>query len=208
MLRHLLAPLMFALLLPPALAEDVRVYGQGEAVNPDDVARILSRSPAAAPKMRSLRLLDDTPSAAATAPASGSDLVAAASPSPAAAYAAEAAAPAAPATSALALPVQFSFNSADILPAARPQLDALAEGIRRLPDVLRVTIEGHTDAVGSDQYNRQLSLRRAHAVQGYLVAVHHIDPSRLRAVGLGEYMPLAGLSPDAPQNRRVQFRGE
>jgi len=104
--------------------------------------------------------------------------------------------------------VQFSFDSAEILPGARAQLDALAQGIRLLPALKTVVIEGHTDAVGTDQYNDQLSQRRAYAVKRYLVAEHRIDPSRLRAVGMGKYEPLPGKDPVAAENRRVQFRGE
>jgi OmpA-OmpF porin, OOP family len=103
--------------------------------------------------------------------------------------------------------VQFAFDSADLLPNARPQLDALAEGIRLLPPTASVRIEGHTDAAGSDAYNDHLSRRRAESVKRYLVA-HGIDPSRLRAVGLGEQATLPGRDPQAPENRRVQFRGE
>jgi outer membrane protein OmpA-like peptidoglycan-associated protein len=110
--------------------------------------------------------------------------------------------------SVLSLPVQFAFDSAEILPAARAQLDALAEGVRMLPPTTRVVIEGHTDAAGRDDYNQQLSLRRAQSVKRYLVAAHGVEPDRLRAVGLGEYAPLVGLAPTAPENRRVQFRGE
>ena len=106
------------------------------------------------------------------------------------------------------LPVQFAFDSAEILPSARSQLDALAEGIRMLPAVQAVVIEGHTDAIGSDAYNETLSLRRAYAVKSYLVASHRIDPTRLHAVGLGKFQPLPGRDPQAPENRRVQFRGE
>jgi outer membrane protein OmpA-like peptidoglycan-associated protein len=111
-------------------------------------------------------------------------------------------------SSALSLPVQFSFDSSDILPAARKQLDALAEGLRMLPNLQSVVIEGHTDATGSDAYNEQLSQRRAMVVKHYLVAMHGIDPARLRAVGLGKYVPLPGADRYAPENRRVQFRGE
>jgi outer membrane protein OmpA-like peptidoglycan-associated protein len=110
--------------------------------------------------------------------------------------------------SVLSLPVQFAFDSAEILPTARAQLDALAEGVRLLPETTRVVIEGHTDAAGSAEYNQQLSLRRAQSVKLYLVAAHGIDESRLRALGLGKYAPLVGLAANAPENRRVQFRGE
>ena len=201
-LRPLLAALLLALGAGSALAQDLRLYRAGDAVNPREVAAILAQPGGAAPlKMRSIRLLDDN-AAAAAQPA----LLAAAAAAPV-----EIAGPPATAhirAAALALPVQFGFDSAEILPAAKPQLDALAEGILMLPTLKSVVIEGHTDATGTDQYNELLSTRRAYAVKRYLVAAHHIDPARLRAVGLGDYAPLPGRDPYAAENRRVQFRGE
>ena len=196
----LLAHLMLAFLAGSAMAQDVRLYGSNEAVDPRDVAQILDQTKAPAIKMRSIRVLDDS------APGQGT-------PSQQqVAFADEAMVAGRPMahlrSTALALPVQFSFDSADILPAARRQLDALAEGIRMLPSIQSVVIEGHTDAAGSDTYNEQLSQRRAYAVKRYLVAMHGIDPARLRAVGLGKYVPLEGRDIFAPENRRVQFRGE
>lgn len=180
-----LLPTAAALLLSAAAslaaqAGDVKVFRSSEAVDPSEVARILDRS--APIKMRSLRLLDD---------------------GPAAAVAREAAGPAA-----LSLPVPFAFASAEILPQAKPQLDAIAAGIRMLPATQKVVIEGHTDALGSEQYNDELSQRRAQSVRRYLVATHGIESARLQAVGLGEHNPLPGRSPQAGENRRVQFRGE
>jgi outer membrane protein OmpA-like peptidoglycan-associated protein len=109
---------------------------------------------------------------------------------------------------ALSLPVPFAFDSADIQPSAKAQLDAIAAGIRMLPATQKIVIEGHTDAVGTEQYNEQLSQRRAQSVRRYLVAMYGIDASRLQAVGLGEHDPLPGRNPLASENRRVQFRGE
>jgi len=173
-----------------AHAQEVKVFRNSEAVDPTEVARILDRS--APIKMRSLHLLDE-PSAGAVAATSAA----------AAAAVSQAARP-----SALSLPVQFSFDSADILPSAKPQLDAIAAGIRMLPAGQKVVIEGHTDAVGTEQYNDELSQRRAQSVRRYLVAAQGIDPSRLEAVGLGKHNPLPGHSPLAGENRRVQFHGE
>ncbi|WP_157118692.1 OmpA family protein [Azohydromonas lata] len=199
-----------ALVAEPLRAQEVRLYGEQEAVDPQDVAAILG-----APrkiKYRALRLLDDAPAAPQQmALATTGQADPGAPPSTAAATvaaAADGAPAAAQSTSALALPVQFAFNSADLLPAARRQLDALAQGIKLLPASRAVLIEGHTDAAGSQVYNEQLSLRRAQSVRRYLVAQYGIEPARLRAVGLGEYDPLPGRDPHAPQNRRVQFRGE
>jgi outer membrane protein OmpA-like peptidoglycan-associated protein len=182
MTRHpALACLLFVLATTAAMAQEVRQYRPGDAVDPREVAAILGQKPDAAPamKMRSIRLLGDT--SAAAAPASAT---------------------------ALSLPVQFDFDSADILPAARRQLDALAEGIRLLPEAKVVVIEGHTDAVGTAQYNDQLSVRRADAVKRYLVAEQRLDPSRLRTVGKGQREPQAGSDPKSAENRRVQFRGD
>lgn len=207
--RLLLAPVLLALGAGVAMAQDVRSYGAEEAVDPLDVAAILASPDNATPamKMRSIRLLDDAPSAQAVKPPAQSadqSPYAAASTDPSSAERPTAGAR----VSALSLPVQFAFDSANILPAARPQLDALANGIRMLPAAQKVVIEGHTDATGSDFYNEQLSKRRAEAVKRYLVAMHAIEPARLRAVGLGKTLPLRGRDPHAPENRRVQFRGE
>lgn len=207
--RPLLATLLLASVAGSSvLAQDVRLYRAGDAVDPREVAAILAQPPAGAPpmKMRSIRLLDDAGSASAQ-----SHLVAAAAQiSPAApSDAGDTAGPVPRArAAALALPVQFAFDSADILPAARQQLDALANGILMLPALQSVVIEGHTDATGPEQHNEQLSQRRAYAVKHYLVAAYRIEPARLRAVGMGEFTPLAGRDPYAAENRRVQFRGE
>jgi len=189
----LLAHLALALAAGTAMAEEVRLYRSSEAVDPQEVAAILDQSSPRPVKMRSLRLLDDSPQAKAA-------------PSDAAGGGGSGAQPVAPAS--LALPVQFAFDSADILPAARAQLDALAAGIRLLPAKQAVRIEGHTDAAGSDRYNELLSQRRADSVKQYLVTEHGIDAQRLNAVGLGEHSPLAGRDPYAAEQRRVQFRGE
>lgn len=192
-----------ALTAAPALADEVKVYGAQEAVDPREVAEILGAD-GQPMKMRGLRLMGTPASKASARPGAASP----AAPGEAAASAApqdEVAPPAAP--SSLSLPVRFAFDSVEILDAARPQLDAVAAGIRLLPASRRVLIEGHTDAKGPEAYNQALSMARAQAVKKYLVQVHGIDADRLRAVGLGEQKPLPGTDPHAAQNRRVQFRG-
>ncbi|WP_218510827.1 OmpA family protein [Variovorax sp. dw_308] len=115
--------------------------------------------------------------------------------------------PSSEAPAALSLPVQFGFGSAEILPIARTQLDALAEGIKLLAPGSIIMIEGHTDAAGSPAYNLQLSRVRANAVRDYLVNHHDIDAARLKTVGYGKERPIEGSDPNAAVNRRVQFRG-
>ena len=203
-----------AFLTPQVKAEKVMIYREGQLVNPQDVAAVLG-------KTRSIRLLDVEPAASA-APAAPAAPVAL---TPSAKFTAVAAASlaktsarvsaAAPVahddpdtdTAALSLPVHFAFGSADILPAAGTQLDALADGIKLLPPNSIVTVEGHTDASGSDAYNLELSRVRARAVRDYLVQHNGIEAARLKTVGYGESRPIEGSDPYAALNRRVQFRG-
>lgn len=179
MVRTLAIAGLAALISVTAAAQTTIHYREGQRVDPQEVARILGNPEPAAIKTRSIRLLDEP-----------------------AAPEGDSAAP-----SALSLPVRFNFDSAEITAAARAQLDALAEGIRLLPPTQSIRIEGHTDAVGADEYNRLLSKRRADSVKQYLVQAHGIDGQRLTAAGLGKQQPIDGLDPYAPQNRRVQFRG-
>lgn len=102
--------------------------------------------------------------------------------------------------------VNFDFDEATIRPDGKAVLD---EGIRALNEEPGVTIsvEGHTDSVGSDHYNEGLSERRAHAVADYLAA-GGIKRSRMSTVGLGEAKPVASNETEdgRAQNRRVEFR--
>jgi outer membrane protein OmpA-like peptidoglycan-associated protein len=201
-----------AMIAPAARAEKVMVYHEGQLVVPQDVADVLNRS---------IRLLDEPPAAHAQAPApapaaapakvtamaAGSRVNASARPSETARVARnDANANANANASALSLPVRFGFDSAEILPAARTQLDALAKGIELMAPGSKVTIEGHTDAAGTAAYNLELSRNRARAVRDYLVH-HGIDAARLKTVGYGEDRPLQDTDPYAAINRRVQFRG-
>ena len=202
-LSTLALALAAAFLSPQVKAEKVIMYREGQLVNPQDVAAVLGN------KTRSIRLLDDAPATPTTTKYVAAAAVALAKTS----TRSQASAPAAPRdsnsddASALSLPVRFAFDSADILPAARTQLDALADGIKLLEPARVVTVEGHTDAVGSDAYNLELSRTRARAVRDYLVQRHGIDGARLKTVGFGEGRLVADADPNAAVNRRVQFRG-
>ena len=194
-LRALPIALAAMLCTPHASAETIVHYREGQRVEATEVARLL------APRTRSIRLLDD-PAPAATA-AAPSAAVSAASAAPT--LVAHVAPPAD--TTGLSLPVRFAFGSAEILPIARAQLDAVAAGIKLLPAETVITIEGHTDAVGSDAYNLVLSRERARSVRDYLVGRHGIDASHLKTAGYGEFRPIDGSDPHDGVNRRVEFRG-
>lgn len=180
MFRALALSSLVALLAFSAGAQTTLHYREGQRVEPRDVKQILDNVDGTDGRTRSIRVLGNPTAAAAGTGA---------------------------AASALSLPVQFDFDSATILPSAREQLDALAKGIKLLAPQRTVVIEGHTDASGPDDYNLQLSQRRATAVKLYLVQTHGIDSRRLRDAGLGKRQPIAGSDPYAAENRRVQFRG-
>ncbi|HEV8110757.1 MAG TPA: OmpA family protein [Burkholderiales bacterium] len=109
---------------------------------------------------------------------------------------------------ALALPIRFAFDSAQVLPESVPALEAVASGIKLAGPAARILIEGHTDAAGSDAYNRTLSQKRALAVKTYLVLQHGIPAANLHTVGLGKSALISPEKPLAAENRRVQFRAE
>jgi outer membrane protein OmpA-like peptidoglycan-associated protein len=102
--------------------------------------------------------------------------------------------------------VSFAFNSAELLPGAMAILDReVIPELNADPD-LQVLIEGHTDSVGSDEYNEKLSGQRAGSVWRYLVS-KGISSSRLQAKGLGESDPVASndTAEGRAKNRRVNI---
>jgi OOP family OmpA-OmpF porin len=108
---------------------------------------------------------------------------------------------------AVGLPIEFAYNSAQISESSVPFLTEIGKMLS-LPDFAskNLIIEGHTDAVGSDDYNRYLSKNRAEAIKNYLIENYQIQSSRLVVKGFGESEPLQGTDPNDGVNRRVQFR--
>ncbi|MCX8051094.1 MAG: OmpA family protein [Chlorobi bacterium] len=108
--------------------------------------------------------------------------------------------------SATRLLVFFDFDKADLKEESLPELDLAAEFLKEHPTV-RVRIEGHTDDVGTDDYNLQLSKRRADAVKTYLVS-KGVDEKRIMTVGYGKSRPkVKDTTPEArAQNRRVEMK--
>jgi outer membrane protein OmpA-like peptidoglycan-associated protein len=106
---------------------------------------------------------------------------------------------------AIDLEVYFDFNSAAITPQAEPQLRELGAALSdaRLKGAT-MSINGHTDDVGGDAFNKKLSERRAVMIKGYLVDNFQLSPANLRAVGFGKSKPKNKLDPSAPENRRVE----
>lgn len=101
--------------------------------------------------------------------------------------------------------VLFDTGEAQLKPGAMSAIDRLAAFMREYPE-RSVRIEGHTDARGSEELNRDLSQRRAAAVQEALLA-NGISAGRVEAVGLGEAYPVASNETAAgmQENRRVEI---
>jgi outer membrane protein OmpA-like peptidoglycan-associated protein len=101
--------------------------------------------------------------------------------------------------------VLFELDRANLKPGAMRSLTALIEFLRQNPDQ-RIAIEGHTDSLGSDSYNLELSERRADAVRDFLER-NRISPDRIATQGLGEAYPIASNETQAgrQQNRRVEI---
>lgn len=103
-------------------------------------------------------------------------------------------------------PIEFEFNSDVLLPSSMDLLDRVAAVLRGRPR-LKLIVEGHTDDVGDDDYNLELSRYRADAVKTYLVS-RGIHPETIRARGYGETRPISPgkTEKDRALNRRVEFR--
>ncbi len=98
--------------------------------------------------------------------------------------------------------VNFEFNSAQLDSAAQATLRQQAGWIRQFPEI-RFRVYGHTDAVGSNRFNKTLGLRRANAVVAYLSS-QGISRSRLEAVvSFGETQPLVVTQGRERRNRRT-----
>jgi len=99
----------------------------------------------------------------------------------------------------------FEYDSPALRQEALPILDSIAE-ILRANTTLRVRIEGHTDNIGREEYNRLLSQMRANTVKNYLVT-RGISPDRLETTGYGSSRPIADNSTleGRAKNRRVEF---
>lgn len=106
---------------------------------------------------------------------------------------------------AIAFPIQFKVNSAQIQPESVPFLQSIAGLMQKDPSI-RLLVEGHTDMTGNYQRNMALSRERAFAVMNYLIDRFGIEPTRLVPVGKGPTDLLPGLDPADPKHRRVQFR--
>lgn len=102
--------------------------------------------------------------------------------------------------------IEFEFDKSNILPVSYPILDEIVALLRASPSIKKLSIEGHTDAQGTPEYNQRLSDDRAKAVRVYLIN-KGIAEGRLTAQGFGLTKPRASNDTEEgrQKNRRVEF---
>lgn len=106
----------------------------------------------------------------------------------------------------LSADVLFPFNKAELLPGGKDKLDQLAKDAQGA-EVDRIVLSGYADRIGSEQYNRDLSERRAQAVADYL-ASKGVEQSRIQVEGHGEDNPITGvqcakMGPEKASNKKL-----
>ncbi len=109
----------------------------------------------------------------------------------------------------IALPtdILFGYNEFELKEEARLSMMKLAFIVQTNPDATFI-IEGHTDSFGGDDFNRDLSLKRAEAVRRWLVERLRLDAANIKVMGLGKARPIVSTEGDADQqslNRRVEI---
>lgn len=102
--------------------------------------------------------------------------------------------------------VTFDTNSTVVKPGLYGEIDRVAGVLIRYPETL-IRVEGHTDSVGTEKYNMDLSFRRANAVRD-LLGQRGVDIRRIETVGFGKTMPVATNETEAgrQRNRRVEIK--
>jgi OOP family OmpA-OmpF porin len=131
---------------------------------------------------------------------------AAAPPPPAKPAPAPAAKPPAPKTLAVSSTGLFDFDKAVLTPKAREQLDK--EVVARLGEyssVRLIHIEGHTDRIGTQEYNQKLSERRADAVKAYLVS-KGVDGAKIETIGMGKTLQIKSCPDPSPKGEIRNFK--
>jgi outer membrane protein OmpA-like peptidoglycan-associated protein len=103
--------------------------------------------------------------------------------------------------------INFDFNSAEIRSDSYPLLDEFGKALKGGLSDVAIIIAGHTDHIGSNQYNQGLSEDRAKAVASYLQSHHEISSERFILKGFGETKPIISNDTDEGRfkNRRVEF---
>lgn len=209
---------IIAVLAAPLALATVPVFAQGNPSANQIINSLLPKGNLTQGGTRGIRLAAPSGSGSAPTQAPSASPSAATSQSPAAIAApmptspartahqapTHAATPTAPSVN---LTVDFATNSAILTPQAIKTLDELGKALssQQLASY-HFRIEGHTDTVGTPEYNKGLSQKRADAVAAYLEHTYNIPASRLQPLGLGEEGLLVPTPPQTAEqrNRRVE----
>ncbi|AFY79198.1 MAG: OmpA family protein [Hydrococcus sp. C42_A2020_068] len=112
----------------------------------------------------------------------------------------------------IAADILFDFDRATLRPDAEAALRQISTAIAKHYPQNPMQIQGHTDAIGSDSYNQDLSVRRAVAVKQWLQQQGNVAASRMSAIGYGESRPVAANTKadgsDNPEGRQKNRRVE
>ncbi len=87
----------------------------------------------------------------------------------------------------------FDFDKAELDSEAQAKLDAIIDQLKTFVSVKEIRITGHTDSIGTREYNQKLSERRAEAVASYLIS-RGVNPKLITTAGMGEDQPVADNS--------------
>ncbi|MNF32067.1 Outer membrane porin F precursor [compost metagenome] len=104
--------------------------------------------------------------------------------------------------------VLFEFDSARLTASDKTRLDKIATRLKQEAPSARLAVSGHTDSVGSDDYNQKLSQKRAQSVTDYLIESGVPRSSFVSVTGMGESQPVADNSTEEGRaaNRRVEIK--
>lgn len=102
----------------------------------------------------------------------------------------------------------FQFGKKELPDAAKQQIDQIISQLKQDPKNVFIEIEGHTDNVGSPEYNEKLGLERAQAVELYLYEKHQVPLHKINVISYGMAKPIADnkTKDGRAQNRRVVIR--
>jgi outer membrane protein OmpA-like peptidoglycan-associated protein len=102
----------------------------------------------------------------------------------------------------------FAFAKKDLPEAAKQQIDQLISQLKQDPKNVYIEIEGHTDNIGSEDFNEKLGLERAQAVERYLYEKHQVPLHKINVISYGMGKPVADnkTKDGRAQNRRVVIR--
>lgn len=103
--------------------------------------------------------------------------------------------------------IQFDFDSSEIKSESYPLLDEYALALKTDLKGNLISIAGHTDSDGADDYNMLLSQQRARSVQKYLIEKHQLSSQQLRVESFGKHCPIVSNDSNSnkAKNRRVEF---